>query len=126
MSNEWIGLDPTSGPLERRDDRELRPRPDALDGHVIGLVANGLGRGEVLLDGELPARDAASVEERLHSLGAQVLMGRSVGHRFSPAFTGSRDRPSIHVALRVSILTSFKKARGMDRTFSGPAYPHGC
>ena len=50
MSNEWIGLDPTSGPLERRDDRELRPRPDALDGHVIGLVANGLGRGEVLLD----------------------------------------------------------------------------
>lgn len=50
MSSEWTGLDPTSGPLERKDDRKLRPRPDALDGHVIGLVANGLGRGERLLD----------------------------------------------------------------------------
>ena len=50
MSSEWIGLDPTSGPLERKDDRKLRPRPDGLDGHVVGLVANGLGRGEVLLD----------------------------------------------------------------------------
>ena len=44
------GLDPTSGPLERRDDRELRSRPASLDGHVIGLVANGLGRGEEMLD----------------------------------------------------------------------------
>ena len=50
MDGEWIGLDPTSGPLVRSDDRKLRPRPDSLDGHVIGLVANGLGRGEVLLD----------------------------------------------------------------------------
>ncbi len=51
MNNgEWIGLDPTSGPLERKDERTLRPRPDALDGQVIGLVANGLGRGEVLLE----------------------------------------------------------------------------
>lgn len=50
MSKNWIGLDPSSGPLERRDDRVLRPRPDSLDGHVIGLVANGLGRGEELLD----------------------------------------------------------------------------
>jgi hypothetical protein len=48
--SEWIGLDPTSGPLERKDERKLRPRPDALDGQVIGLVANGLGRGEMLLD----------------------------------------------------------------------------
>ena len=40
MNNgEWIGLDPTSGPLERKDERRLRPRPDALDGQVIGLVA---------------------------------------------------------------------------------------
>ncbi|MBW1882097.1 MAG: hypothetical protein JRH17_17935 [Deltaproteobacteria bacterium] len=51
MQDEWIGLDPTSGPLERKDDRIFRPRPDSLDGHVIGLVANGLGRGELLLDG---------------------------------------------------------------------------
>ena len=50
MSQHWIGLDPSSGPLERRDDRELRPRPTSLDGHVIGLVANGLGRGEELLE----------------------------------------------------------------------------
>ncbi len=50
MSDKWIGLDPTSGPLERRDERTLRPRPSSLDGQVIGLVANGLGRGEELLD----------------------------------------------------------------------------
>ncbi len=50
MSNEWIGLDPTSGPLERRDKRKLRPRPDSLDGQVVALVANGLGRGEEMLD----------------------------------------------------------------------------
>jgi hypothetical protein len=47
---EWIGLDPTSGPLERRDKRKLKPRPTTLDGHVIGLVANGLGRGQEFLD----------------------------------------------------------------------------
>ena len=45
-----VGLDPTSGPLERRDDRELKPRPQSLDGQVLGLVANGLGRGEPFLD----------------------------------------------------------------------------
>ncbi len=50
MTNEWIALDPTSGPLERRDERALKPRPRSLDGHVVGLVANGLGRGELLLD----------------------------------------------------------------------------
>ena len=49
-NGEWIGLDPTSGPLERKDERKLRPRPSGLDGQVIGLVANGLGRGEILLD----------------------------------------------------------------------------
>lgn len=47
---QWIGLDPTSGPLERRDARALRERPASLNGHVIGLVANGLGRGQELLD----------------------------------------------------------------------------
>jgi hypothetical protein len=47
---EWIGLDPSSGPLERRDPRKLRPRPTSLDGHVIGLIANGLGRGQEMLD----------------------------------------------------------------------------
>ena len=47
---QWIGLDPTSGPLERRDGRKLRARPTTLDGHVIGLVANGLGRTREFLD----------------------------------------------------------------------------
>ncbi len=41
-----VGLDPTSGPLERRDSRSLAERPASLDGAVIGLVANGLGEGE--------------------------------------------------------------------------------
>jgi hypothetical protein len=50
MAEQWIALDPTSGPLERRDDRALRERPASLDGHVIGLVANGLGRSEEFLD----------------------------------------------------------------------------
>jgi hypothetical protein len=48
--SKLIGLDPTSGPLERRDERELRARPTSLDGHVIGLVANGLGRSAEMLD----------------------------------------------------------------------------
>lgn len=41
-----IGLDPTSGPLQRKGDRELASRPGSLDGQVIGLVTNGLGRSE--------------------------------------------------------------------------------
>jgi hypothetical protein len=45
-SRPLIGLDPTSGPLERRDERSLAPRPESLDGQVIGLVTNGLGRSE--------------------------------------------------------------------------------
>lgn len=45
-----VALDPTSGPLARRDDREFKDRPESLDGQVIGLVANGLGRGEPFMD----------------------------------------------------------------------------
>ena len=45
-----IGLDPTSGPLERRDDRSLPNRPASLDGAVLGLVANGLGESKAFLD----------------------------------------------------------------------------
>jgi hypothetical protein len=44
-----IGLDPTSGPIGGGDDRRLAPRPRTLSGHVVGLVANGLGRGEEFL-----------------------------------------------------------------------------
>ena len=45
-----IGLDPTSGPLERKDDRALPGRPASLNGAVLGLVANGLGESKVFLD----------------------------------------------------------------------------
>ena len=51
MSNQrLIGLDPTSGPLERKDDRALPGRPSSLNGAVIGLVANGLGESKRFLD----------------------------------------------------------------------------
>ena len=45
-----VGLDPTSGPLERRDDRALPGRPASLAGATIGLVANGLGESQAFLD----------------------------------------------------------------------------
>ena len=45
-----IGLDPTSGPLERKDDRALPGRPTSLNGAVLGLVANGLGESKIFLD----------------------------------------------------------------------------
>ena len=45
-----IGLDPTSGPLERKDDRALPSRPASLNGSVLGLVANGLGESKLFLD----------------------------------------------------------------------------
>ncbi|MBW2424530.1 MAG: hypothetical protein JRG86_09785 [Deltaproteobacteria bacterium] len=41
-----VGLDPTSGPLERRDERVLASRPRSLDGQVVAFVTNGLGRSE--------------------------------------------------------------------------------
>lgn len=43
-------LDPTSGPVDRTDDHVFPARPSTLDGAVIGIVANGLGRGELFLD----------------------------------------------------------------------------
>lgn len=45
-SRPLIALDPTSGPLQRKGDRDLATRPRSLDAQVIGLVANGLGRSE--------------------------------------------------------------------------------
>ena len=45
-SRPLIALDPTSGPLQRKGDRELAAHPPSLDGQVIGLVTNGLGRSE--------------------------------------------------------------------------------
>jgi hypothetical protein len=77
---EWIGLDPTSGPLERRNWRKLRLRPATLDGHVIGLVANGLGRGAEFFD--------ALYEELAKSYklaGAVRVLKPSVAVRIEPA-----------------------------------------
>lgn len=44
-----VGLDPTSGPLERATGRTLAARPATLDGQVVGLVTNGLGRSEAFM-----------------------------------------------------------------------------
>jgi hypothetical protein len=55
-----VGLDPTSGPIGGGAARRLAPRPVSLSDQVIGLVANGLGRGEEMLDAlyeELAALD---------------------------------------------------------------------
>lgn len=39
-----VALDPTSGPLDKPTGRKLAARPRTLDGQVIALVTNGLGR----------------------------------------------------------------------------------
>ena len=48
-SGEIVGLDPTSGPLERPTGRALATRPSSLDGRVVALVTNGLGRSEAFM-----------------------------------------------------------------------------
>lgn len=44
-----VGLDPTSGPLHE-EGGTTAARPDSLDGVVVGLVSNGLGRSDEILD----------------------------------------------------------------------------
>jgi hypothetical protein len=44
-----IGLDPTSGPLPTTT-KEQAPRLASLDGAVVGLVSNGLGESDALLN----------------------------------------------------------------------------
>lgn len=44
-----VGLDPTSGPLEKTTGRKLAKRPRTLDGGVVALVTNGLGRSEAFM-----------------------------------------------------------------------------
>jgi hypothetical protein len=63
----------------------------------------------VLLDRRNVPRGKLAVEERLHALGAQMLVRKSVGHRDTPGSFGSRARPVIHSALRMSNTPSFKK-----------------
>ena len=43
-----VGLDPTSGPLPEAEGRPAN-RTDTLDGVVLGLVSNGLGRSDDIL-----------------------------------------------------------------------------
>lgn len=45
-SGDIVALDPTSGPLEKRSGKRLAARPSSLDGRVIALVTNGLGRSQ--------------------------------------------------------------------------------
>jgi hypothetical protein len=44
-----VGLDPSSGPLHE-EGGEAAVRPDSLDGVVVGLVSNGLGRSDDILE----------------------------------------------------------------------------
>jgi hypothetical protein len=44
-----VGLDPSSGPIGE-EAGQAAARPDSLDGVVIGLVSNGLGRSDEILD----------------------------------------------------------------------------
>ncbi len=69
----FIGLDPTSGALERTDSRTFPDRPKTLNGAVIGLVANGLGQGEHLMEA---IYDELSKEAEL--LGAVRVLKSSV------------------------------------------------
>ncbi len=45
-----VGLDPTSGSLDKLPDKGTALRPKTLDGTVIAFIANGLGRGVDLMD----------------------------------------------------------------------------
>ena len=49
-SKEIVALNPTSGPLDRKDPRAFPDRPETLNGAVVGLVANGLGEGQKMMD----------------------------------------------------------------------------
>jgi hypothetical protein len=63
-----VGLDPTSGPLPQATGRSAR-RTHSLDGAVIGLVSNGLGRSDDVM--------AAIAEE----MGRHVQVARVVAVR---------------------------------------------
>ncbi|MFM8302936.1 MAG: hypothetical protein ACKOA9_01355 [Actinomycetota bacterium] len=45
-----VGLDPTSGPVDRSTDRRLAARPKSLVGEHLGVVVNGLGYCERFFD----------------------------------------------------------------------------
>jgi len=45
-----ITLDPTNGPFGASRTIAMAPRPATLKGQTLGIVANGLGRSEVMFD----------------------------------------------------------------------------
>jgi hypothetical protein len=45
-----ITLDPTNGPVSTETTIALAPRPATLKGHTLGIVANGLGKSEMMFD----------------------------------------------------------------------------
>jgi hypothetical protein len=45
-----LALDPTTGGVDVGAHLVLAPRPRSLEGHVLGIVANGLGISEVMFD----------------------------------------------------------------------------
>src|SRR5213075_699759 len=49
LMTQIVGLDPSSGPLKRPEGEAVPRNLVTLDGAVVGLVANGLGRGEELM-----------------------------------------------------------------------------
>ena len=48
-----IGLDPTSGPLPEPEHGEAA-RPPSLEGAVVGVVSNGLGEADKILQRRVP------------------------------------------------------------------------
>jgi hypothetical protein len=56
-----VGLDPTSGPLPEPEQGEAA-RPPSLEGAVVGVVSNGLGEADKILQAvfrEVAARSGA-------------------------------------------------------------------
>ena len=49
-NGKLVTLDPTSGPLDRKDPRKFPARPKSLTGAVVALVANGRGVTEQFFD----------------------------------------------------------------------------
>ena len=45
-----VTLDPTTGSFEAPSSFTMAPRPKSLAGHTLGIIANGLGRSEMMFD----------------------------------------------------------------------------
>jgi hypothetical protein len=45
-----VTLDPTTGSFDESGAFALAPRPASLQGHTLGIIANGLGRSELMFD----------------------------------------------------------------------------